>query len=283
MSMRALPLGVTTWAFPGGLLGRLRIERAAALIRELGYDGLDISVTPVGDVSLRAADTALAALRRVIVDEMRCRILSISTLLLHDHALVSSNQEQSSQALHIASRMITIGAALGADQVVIYPGPSGQVTEQDYERLREHIGFLASLAHDRGLRLLIENIPGMPLSNATTMAQFIDSIPCPALGACLDTGNAQVHGEPERWIRALDFRLFKVHVTDVRCAPGEDPRYVDIGEGDVAWPRVAGALHTVGYQGPLIVEQFASPERPYQDHLATSLLALQHLRAAVLE
>lgn len=273
--------GVTIWAFPGGLLGRTRVDKAAGEALAAGFDGLDVSLTQVGDVSLRSKPAQWNDLRQKVSEAGSC-IQSVSTLLLHDFPLTSGDPERAQTAIRIGSAMLEAAAALEAPTAALSPG---HVNENDsyadcYQRALEQVGELSRRAEELGVTLCIENVVNRFLLSPLEAAQFFDAVGSPALGFCLDTGNARLQGYPEQWIDVLGSRIRKVHATDLTVHSPLHAEFTDVGEGDVDWTATLAGLRKIGYDGPLIAELFASDKRPYTEQLQINGAALRRLAEA---
>mgnify|MGYP001286546958 CR=1 FL=1 len=81
----------------------------------------------------------------------------------------------------------------------------------------------------------------------------------PFVGACVDTGHVIRSGEaPHEVIQALGDRVHSVHLKDWKTGGEEQV----IGEGDLDLLRVAKALKTIGFNGPIIMEYELDPDGP---------------------
>jgi hexulose-6-phosphate isomerase len=86
------------------------------------------------------------------------------------------------------------------------------------------------------------------------LADFIDRLNSPWVGAYLDIGNVLKFGVPQDWIDVLGRRIIRVHVKDYRIAVGTKAGFVLPGDGDADWPAIVAALRQTGYDGPLTFE-----------------------------
>ena len=69
----------------------------------------------------------------------------------------------------------------------------------------------------------------------------------PWVGVYFDIGNHQKYGKPESWIRTLGRRIVKL---DAKDWGGPGATFVrNLGDGDVDWPAVRGALKEIGFTG----------------------------------
>ncbi|MBI5094969.1 MAG: sugar phosphate isomerase/epimerase [Candidatus Hydrogenedentes bacterium] len=82
------------------------------------------------------------------------------------------------------------------------------------------------------------------------------------IGACVDTGHSiRSQEKPHEVITALGDRVHSLHLKDWRFGGPE----TILGEGDMDMAAVARALHTVGFNGPIMMEYEESATDPVPD------------------
>jgi hydroxypyruvate isomerase len=149
--------------------------------------------------------------------------------------------------------------------------PSAVVTPQMWLTAAKTLTRLAELGERAGRVFTLENLntavdhPGTPFAKAADTLALIEAVDHPHLRLNLDLYHAQI-GEGnlvELVERALP-HVGEIQVADVpgRCEPGT---------GEIHYPRVAAALHKLGYTGVVGLEGWASGEPE---------LALQRFRTA---
>jgi hexulose-6-phosphate isomerase len=260
--------GITIWAFPGGILGRTSVEQAVIKTVESGFDGIELSLTKVGDISLRSKLVDLQRLRDKVRDTGG-QLLSLSTLLFHDYSITSHDKEKSKIALEIASKMLEIATLLNIPSVTINPGT---VTAEDayddcYARSTERIGALVRRAEQLGVCLCVENVFNKFLLSPLEVKSYLDGFNSKHVGVCLDIGNTMLVSYPEHWIKILGSYIKKVHITDFLVHSPFHAEVADVGYGHVNWDNVLNYLRQIEFQGPMIAEVFYSKEKPYIDNL----------------
>ena len=114
-------------------------------------------------------------------------------------------------------------------------------------------------AEQRGVTIALENVWNGFLLSPVEMADLIDRINSPWIGAYFDVGNILKFGTPEDWIRTLGRRMVRVHVKDFKVAVGTSAGFVPPGDGDADWPAIITAMKEVGYDGPLTCEGPGDP------------------------
>jgi len=141
----------------------------------------------------------------------------------------------------------------GAGVVLLVPAVvRGDTTyEQAWERSSKQIRILVPEAEKLGITIAVEEVWNKFLLTARDFNQFIDQFESPMVQAYFDVGNIVHYGVPQHWIRQLGKRIVRVHLKDyVR----QTRQFVNLGEGDVNWPAVRGALADIGYTGPATLE-----------------------------
>lgn len=261
-------IGATIWAIPGGKLGRVQIEKAVKMIVESGFDGVDLSLSQVGDISLRTTASNLKHLKAKVA-EGPGQLISVSTLLLYDYPLTSVDTEKYNTAVRIVNKMMEIASYLEIPTISISPGT---INSEDsyidcYNRSVERVSKLAQRAEQLGVTLCIENVLTKFLVSPKEMKSYLSDINSRMIGFCLDCGNCQTMGYPSQWIEILGPWIRKVHVTDVHAHSPHSVEFVEVGTGDVEWEKVVRGLKEINYKGPLISEIFYNKAAPYMQRL----------------
>ncbi len=241
------------------------------LVKELGFDGIELD-SPASysrDEVLRARDEAELPIHGV-VDSVHWR----ETLSHPDPAVRSKGAEGLKTALADSK-------AYGGTTVLLVPAVvNKEVSYADaYARSQAEIRKVLPLAEDMGMKIALENVWNHFLLSPLEMAQYIDELDSPNIGAYFDIGNIVNYGWPEHWIRTLDQRIFKLDVKEYsRKRRDEEGLWkgfqVKIGDGDCDWPAVRQALADINYSG------WATAEVPGGDRERLSDIA-QRMDAAL--
>lgn len=113
-----------------------------------------------------------------------------------------------------------------------------------------------------GVTTCLENMQFLMVPEAYTfcerheeLIELVDSFHDPFVGACWDTGHANLMGYRDQGkpIRDLGSRLKVLHLNDNKFGNCRDEHLIP-GMGDVDWPKVLEALVDIGYQGTLNYE-----------------------------
>ncbi len=156
------------------------------------------------------------------------------------------------------------GRGLPASPVEVVTGAMWLAAERTLSRL-------ARLGEQSGVTFCLENLntavdhPGVPFARAADTLALVEAVGGPGLRMMLDVYHAQIgEGNLVELIRRCGDLIGEVQVADVpgRCEPGT---------GEISYPRIARALHEIGYRGTVGLEAFASGD---------SVLALTRFRDA---
>jgi len=159
---------------------------------------------------------------------------------------------------------LRIGARLGARAVSVtsgHPRP-GILPRQSLDYLVESLKPICEAAAKYGVKLGIEYEPGLLVERAAELAEVIERVGSPELGANLDIGHSYLDGEsPEVAVALLAGRIWNVHVEDIR---NRKHFHLVPGDGDLPFGRYFDALRQVGYDGFLTVELYSFPDQPVE-------------------
>lgn len=217
-----------------------------ALLKELGYDGVELDAPggPAAEV-VREAASRSGVFVHGVVDSVHWRT-----------RLSDPDEGVREEAVAALERAVRDAHAYGAFSVLLVPAvvQEGHAThEQAWERSIAGIRRVLPLAAGLGVHILIENVwngflydpDGGDEQSAELLAKYIDEIDSPWVGVYFDIGNHRKFGRPEEWISTLGRRIVKLDVKDWSREKG----WTKIGEGDVDWAAVRGALGKIGFNG----------------------------------
>ncbi len=255
--------GLNYWSFPGGLDGVKDIKEALRETKELGFEGLEICLSPGdGPLGFDMSDDAVKALHNeVAASGLDCA--SVTTGALWGTPLTASDPAVRAQGVHAVKQCLRIANGLGATGILVVPGaveiffdPAAEIVQYDValDRVRECMKELVPVAERNKVAIGIENVWNKLFLSPVELRDFIDSFGSDYLGSFFDVGNILLTGFPEQWIRILGKRIKKVHMKDYRKSVGTVDGFVDLLEGSVNWPEVMKALREVGYNDYLIAE-----------------------------
>lgn len=156
------------------------------------------------------------------------------------------------------ARLNLLGTALGAQGHAAQPvpNPSGAM----WLKARDTLQRITDLAEAEDVTFTLENLnlavdhPGVPFARAEDTLALVSSVNHPRLRLNLDLYHAQI-GEgnlTQLCQRALPW-IGEIQVADV---PGRR----EPGTGEVNWPNLAQSLASMGYDGPITMEAYASAD-----------------------
>ncbi len=276
-------IGANLWIWDSPVTDDV-IRRRAPLVREMGFDLVELPLENPGDWNPR--------LVKPMLDDLG---LSVSVcaamgpgrdLTSTDASTVSATQAYLRHCIDAASG---VGASVVAGPMYAPTGVTGSRTAAEREgavsAVAANLGPVLDHARDSGVRLAIEPLNRFETSLFNTVAQTLELVHMvnrPELGLLLDTFhmNIEERSQPDA-IRAAGLSLFHFHACgNDRGAPGGDA---------IDWPGIRNALGEIGYRGAITIESFTSANRtiataasvwralaPSQDDLALS--GLQFLK-----
>lgn len=182
-------------------------------------------------------------------------------------------------------KTIDFAAAIGADCISITAGkPLGSMSPQRaWDELKRQLDPLLEHAAERGVKIGIEQEPGLLIEWAEEIAALVDQMGSPLLGANLDSGHCAVMGDPIREaVTMLKGRIWNVHVEDLPVNANMRRRmlkhyHCDPGTGGFDFAELFTALRGIGYDRYATVELYTQPHRP----AAAARASMAHLRQFV--
>jgi inosose dehydratase len=143
--------------------------------------------------------------------------------------------------------------------------------EEDYDRLGAALDAVVDLAAEHGLEASYHP----HLSTIVESPDELDRIMTRSrIAFCPDTAHlAAGGGDPAALIRRYPERLKHVHLKDIDLATGT---FLPLGQGDLDFDDILGAVVEAGYDSWLVVELDSSAGAP-RDAAAVSLGYLRHL------
>ncbi|MGW0997800.1 sugar phosphate isomerase/epimerase family protein [Streptomyces sp. NPDC002523] len=244
-------------------LADLRLDDALALLADLGYDGVGLTLDhmhldPLApDLAARTRRIArrLDALGLDVTVETGARYV-LDPRRKHGPSLLDPDPGARARRVDLLLRAVRVGADLGAHAVHCFSGivPVGCDAATAWPRLAEALTPVIAAAAEAGIPLAIEPEPGHLLA---TLADFhhlrrLLGDP-PALGLTLDIGHCQCLEPlpPADCVRAAAPWLRHVQIEDMRRGVHD---HLPLGDGEIDFPPVLAALAAIGYRGLTVVE-----------------------------
>ena len=216
------------------------------LLKDLGYDGVELDSPSNLDPKevLRARDAVDFPIPSLIDSVHWAKTLS------HPDPRV---RKEGIEGLEFALRQ---AAEFGATSVLLVPAVVNADVPYDvaYGRSQKEIRKAIDVAEETGVKIALENVWNQFLMSPLEMAQYIDELDSPYVGAHFDVGNVVNYGWPEHWIRVLGHRIFKLDIKEFSKEKRDNEGLwkgfdVKLGDGSINWPSVRDALEQIGYRG----------------------------------
>ena len=230
-------LGVCDWT-----IGKAGDPAALALAKNLGCDGVQISLVPKGD-SLALLDPAL---RRTFLETAERTGVAIASFAIGDLNDVPLKSDP--RAEKWLAEGIGIAAAMGVRVILVPFFGKGDLKGDPagVDAVVDALKRLAPSARSKGVVLALENW----LSAGENIA-ILERVGSPAVRIYYDVANSQDAGHPILdEIRLLKDRIVEFHATDTKDL---------YGKGSMDFPAVREAMEDIGYQGWLIIEGTKMP------------------------
>jgi sugar phosphate isomerase/epimerase len=172
-------------------------------------------------------------------------------------------------------RCVDVFAGIGARWMNLHPDRHAPMHDRPFfiEKNLATLSELLPYARERGIGLMIENLPG-DFNTARQLGELLE--PLPELGLHLDIGHSNLlvlESTVDELLTAYGPRLRHVHLHDNKG--GAADLHLPLGTGSVDVRRAVRALHSWGYDGTITLEVFT----PDRHHLAYSRDLLQRIWA----
>ncbi|MFF4250301.1 sugar phosphate isomerase/epimerase family protein [Streptomyces sp. NPDC001663] len=269
-------------------LADLRLDDALALLADLGYDGVGLTLDhmhldPLApDLAARTHRLAgrLDALGLDVTVETGARYV-LDPRRKHGPSLLDPDADDRARRVGLLIRAVQVAADLGAHAVHCFSGitPAGTDTDTAWKRLAEALAPVLDAAATAGVPLAVEPEPGHLLATLADFHRLRRALDDPEqLGLTLDIGHCQCLEplSPADCVRAAAPWLRHVQIEDMRRGIHE---HLPLGDGEIDFPPVLSALAASGYQGLTVVElprhshagpQFAEHSLPFLHHAAAT-------------
>lgn len=260
-----------------------RLEDALALLADLGYDGVALTLDHAhldpfaDDLPARTARVAalLARHRLGVVVETGARYV-LDPRRKHEPTLVSESGRE--RRIDLLQRAIRVAAEVGSPAVSFWSGiaPPGVPREELWSRVEACATTLLPVAEAHGVDLALEPEPGMFVERISDVVELRRRLGDPdRLRLTVDVGHLRCteDADPAACVLGAGDLLANVQIDDMRRGVHE---HLPLGEGEVDFPPVLAALAAVEFDGLVAVEL------PRHSHAAPALAAasLEFLRAA---
>lgn len=244
------PIGISTGCFYSDpLVDRLETIRAS------GFSMIEIVFSAPHLDYKNPARVQEAAAR---IDELGMEAYSFHAPFA-DHIDISSpDAARRERAFEAIVPAIDAAALLGAHYFVIHPGPENADIPSREERLLriENVcGVLdrvAARCSEAGIQCVLENkLPHLMFGQSADLLWILACLKGNRVGACLDTGHANLAGDLYPLVYKMAPYLRLLHVHDNK---GHGDDHLPPGDGRIDWTTLLKELAAVHFSGTLILE-----------------------------
>ncbi len=240
MKMR---VGISTATF----FLKLQTEDAFSVIRRCGADICEVFLTTYSEYEPSFVDLLLTRLDGVEVYSVH----SLNTQF--EPQLFNAAQRTRADAERLYRKVLEAGRRLGAKVYTFHGTPYLKKNAcidpvSSGKRLEE----LGGIAREYGIKLCLENVHWAMFREPSFFE--IAKAYCPSVGAVLDIKQARQSGCDWRdFLTAMGDRLENVHLSDVDA----QGNITMVGKGIFPFDELVRRLDNMGYDGPLLIEQYA--------------------------
>ncbi|MFE6756013.1 sugar phosphate isomerase/epimerase family protein [Streptomyces sp. NPDC057684] len=251
------------WGYGTNGLTDLRLEDALAVLADLGYDGVGLTLDHmhldplVPDLPTRTRQVARVLDRHGlgVTVETGARYV-LDPRRKHGPSLLDPDPDARASRTRLLIRAVQVAADLGAHAVHCFSGitPDGTDDGTAWKRLADALAPVLDAASAAGVPLAIEPEPGHLLATLADFHYLREEFGGPeALGLTLDIGHCQCLEPlpPADCVREAAPWLKHVQIEDMRRGVHE---HLPFGDGEIDFPPVLEALEATGYQGLAVVE-----------------------------
>jgi sugar phosphate isomerase/epimerase len=249
-------------AFHTGYLGNFPIEEVIRMVRDHGYDQVEINAEqlPWGRPHI-APETPTKDIDRL------AKLGPFSALSAHHNELGSPNPEHARYATAWTIRLMDVALDLGIDIVHVIPG--GDAEQQSLYRC---LSDCHEAAQKKKITLALEPIVGRIIGTTATALDALAAVP--GLAINFDPSHLQVMGDNTvEAAHVLGPHSAHMHLKDARGTL-DDWAFVPLGQGEIDLEGTVRAMIAEGFDRTISVEHeshyFAGDVRPPEQVLAES-------------
>lgn len=260
-------------SFSSNAFVRFSIHEAIREIAETGYSGIEL----LADAPHLYADNLSPQTLEAVAKSLARSGLSVSNVNantavgwygrsfwepLFEPSLANPDADLRKWRVQYTRKCIDIANLLGAKCVSVTSGKpvSGTYPEKSRIMLVDSLQQVVEYAEKMGVLVCVEYEPGLLIESCDELAELLEQVNSPFLGANLDVGHSHVLGEKaDSVIEKLGPRIFHVHLEDIR---GKKHFHRIPGTGDIGFDSIFAALTKAGYDGYLCVELYTHLNDP---------------------
>ena len=208
----------------------LSVEDKLRMVKDVGFEGIEISTSLLGRNTPQPAVLAKAA----------------EKIGVCVHGVVNSSNPDLKAAIDEA-------AVYGATSVLHVARASSQGSfMENYRATQATLREAIPHAEKKKVHILVENVWATFLIDPLSMARYIDELDSPYLNSYFDVGNVVRWGVPQHWIEVLGDRVIKIHIKEYNLKVAMQEGMLKgfdfpIGEGTIQWDKVRQELKKIDF------------------------------------
>jgi len=230
------------------VLIRFNYSELGGIVRQLGFEGCDLTVRKGGHVlpAMSAVDL-VRAIESLRGESVEVPMISTDFLSVGDPAVRN--------VLGLAGSVMQVPYFVPG----LYTYPAGGTIERAFAQVRQDLAGLASIGRACGMTAGVLNATGYVGGAVWDMREIIAPLDPRAVGYCFDPCHATAAGGVEQAAISLRLALPRIKMVAVRdfywekTPGGWAMRPCPLGEGMVDWPGTFRALAAARFNGPLSV------------------------------
>lgn len=218
-------------------------EESFQTAKEIGFDGVEICMGVDYREHLLWQDGGIDKVKS-LAEAADIEVSSLSPGGFTAYSFMHPTDSTRSEGIAKLQYLAETGPKLGAKVILVPFFGNGQIEDEHITASRFIDGLKASAetAEKHGVSLAIEST-----LSAEQHQQIIDNVGSSAVSVYYDMGNATGFGyDSPSEIRSLDSAISQMHIKDTGGNHA--------GEGDVDFPAVFDAVHSVGYDSWFVLE-----------------------------
>ena len=256
-------IGACEWIFAGR-----PIEQVLELLREAGYDGLEVNGEPARDVGALAGAVESAGLRVT-------GTTAICNWPTDERDLAHPEREARRRAVDYYRGCVDLAAAVGAPVVGVIPAAVGRLDaltsyEREWDWAADGVREVALYAAERNVAVAVEAINRYETHLVNRVEQALElaaESEVPGTRVIADAFHMQLEeADSAQAIEAAGARLAALHLAD--------SNRLGLGEGQLELAPLAEAARRVGFDGPFVLECTAPGPNPFKADKGQEAMAL---------
>lgn len=221
-------------------------SQAITDVSSLGYPGIQIRANAVKEFS----DPQTL---KDLLDQHQLKLAAFSS----GDVLIDPAQEAANQAMHEANAKYVNSVGGKFMQLIgTFSHDNMTFSNDDYKRQAMLLTEVSKRVSAYGVKTGLHNHMGSIAQSPEQLERIMDTTDPKYVNLLLDTGHyKQGGGDPAAAVKKYKDRLICLHLKDVKPSSSSSGyEFTELGHGTVDFPAVIAALHSIRFQGWVIVE-----------------------------